>query len=193
MRDHRCHLQPQWTLADLPTRLLRSSEDVSGEGTSLGGRLLAMEWSLPGCRSRHKPVCPIPSAKVNPQSKVVCTVPPPRVSYDAVSITGVWHSRLSPRGSDVGKRVSSPYNGKEGPRSPHPPRGPLSTSACRCAAPLDVAVASSPATSGNRTRWENPGSIYARSWLEGMKLKRGRAPGRSERPLPVSLLRACGR
>jgi hypothetical protein len=43
MRDHRCHPQPQWTLADLPTRLLRSSEDVSGEGTSLRGRLLAME------------------------------------------------------------------------------------------------------------------------------------------------------
>lgn len=105
------------------------------------GAFLPWDASLPGYRSRHKPVCPKPSAKVNPQSKVVWTHPPPWASCAVVSITGVRHSRFSPRGSDVGKRVSSTYNGKEGPRSPHPPRGPLSTSAHRCATPLDVAVA----------------------------------------------------
>src|SRR5918994_1269019 len=67
-------------------------------------------------------------------------IPSLAASCAFVSITGVRHSRFSPRGSEVGKRVSFPYNGKEGPRSPHPPRGPLSTAAHRCAAPLDVAV-----------------------------------------------------
>src|SRR5918994_1269020 len=39
------------------------------------GAFLPWDASLPGYRSRHKPVCPIPSAKVNPQSKVFGTHP----------------------------------------------------------------------------------------------------------------------
>lgn len=121
------------------------------------GAFLPWDASLPGYRSRHKPVCPILSTKVNPQSKVVCTHAPPWASCAVVSITGVRHSRFSPRGSDVGKRVSSPYNGNKGPRSPHPPCGPLSTSAHRCAAPLDVAGAFSRTLSS-----EVRGSLVAR-------------------------------
>jgi hypothetical protein len=104
-------------------------------------------WSPRLRKARRPPVCgvyPRPTVRM----MVLCVERKLKTS----SILASRHSRFSPRGSDVGKRVSSPYNGKEGPRSPHPPRGPLSTSAHRCAAPLDVAVASSPVTSGNRTR-----------------------------------------
>jgi hypothetical protein len=66
----------------------------------------------------------------------------------AIPITGALYPWLPLLGSDVGKHAAYPYNSEEGSRSPHPPRGPFSTSEKLYAPPNSTTLATSPGSVG---------------------------------------------
>jgi hypothetical protein len=93
------------------------------------------------------PVCPIPGAEVNRARQVVCARP---LSARPCGHPNYWNPAptLPPLGSDVGKHSAYPYNSEEGSRSPHPPRGPFSTSEKLYAPPNSTTLATSPGSVG---------------------------------------------
>ena len=125
---------------------------VPGDG--LGHPASGVRFSLnrPGINSMilvavRLPVCPIPGAEVNRDRQIVCARP---LSARPCGHPNYWSPAptLPPFGSDVGKHAACPYNSEEGPRSPHPPRGPFSTSETLFAPPNSTALATSPGSVG---------------------------------------------
>src|SRR5215210_976972 len=133
-------------LLPVDSRFRGNDVPADGPGHPASGMWLSLNGS--GNISRisvvvRHPVCRIPGGEVNRARKVYCARPLSQ-GHVAIPIIGVVHLHLPPRGSDVGKHAAYPYNSGEGPRSPHPPRGPFSTSANLYALPNSTALATPP-------------------------------------------------